>query len=165
MPCPRLGHPVQYLTSHSQWSMIRPAKSEQVSFQNHLAFYCDGRMNSWTEWRKSEKSMSLTMAHTGNGNITHSSNQTPRLNRRGSMGINYAPYISLVFMPHVRRKENDSANQTPAKQRMASLTHMITKLLKLINSNHTHTHRKHKTVLISSYWQQNIYMKLKLRTV
>lgn len=46
MPCPRLGHPIQYLTSRSRWSAMRPAKSEQVSFQNHLTFCSDGRMNS-----------------------------------------------------------------------------------------------------------------------
>lgn len=105
--------------------------------------------------------MSLTMAHAGNGNITHSPNQTPRLSRRGSMGINYAPYISLVFMPHTHarssliplfrgkeERENDSTNQTPAKQRMASLTHTITKLIKLIITNRTHTENRHTHTLL-----------------
>lgn len=120
--------------------------------------------------------MSLTMVHIANGNITHSSNQTPCLSRRGSMGINYAPYISLVFMPHVRRRENDGTNQPPAKQRMASLTNMITKLIKFIITYHTHT-RTHTEHTHTYLLQQNcahiilltteyLYeIKTKLRTV
>lgn len=129
--------------------------------------------------------MSLTMAHAGNGNITHSSNQTPCLSRRGCMGMNQIrpPKIFSVLMPHTHdpsslirckeESENISANQTSAKQRMANLTHTITKPIKLIITNRTHTENRDththsccKTVHFNVVTTECLFViKTKLRTV
>lgn len=98
--------------------------------------------------------MSLTMVHTGNGNITHSSNQR-RLSRRGSMGINYTPYISLVFMPHVRRGERMTVQikHQPSKGWPASPTRSQNSSSSTLPTaqTHAHTYQLLQTVVISTY--------------